>query len=104
MHGYVDFTGQTCEARIPAGTTFEACGRPAEAIADHPKDRCLRPMCGTRALDHVRNHDDTVIAATAEISARLLPKPADALRVVRSQHARGGFIPAPEFLGSGIRG
>ena len=104
MHGYIDFTGQICEARVRVGTTFEQCGKPAEAIVDHPSDRCLRPMCGGCALDDVENRGSSVISATAELAVRLLPKPVDGLRVVRSQHARGGFIPAPAFLGSGSLG
>ena len=104
MHGYIDFTGQMCEARISVGTTFEPCGKPAEAILDHPKDRCLRPMCGSCALDYVSNRSGKVISTTAEFAARLLPKPADGLQIVRSQHARGGFIPAPAFHKSGSLG
>jgi hypothetical protein len=104
MHGYIDLTGKTCEARILIGTTAEPCGMPAEAIIDHLKDRCVRAMCFNCALEHVRNRGATLIAATSETVPRLLPKPTDTLRVVKSQCARGGFIPAPAFLASGSWG
>jgi hypothetical protein len=104
MHGYIDFTGQTCEARVPGGTTTGSCGKPAEAVIDHVTHRCLRLMCGSCALEHVRNRGARVIAASSEIVARLLPKPTGTLRVVKSPSARGGLVPAPAFLTSGSLG
>lgn len=101
MDGYIDFTGQTCEGRIPVGATAELCGMPAEAVIDHLKDRCVRLMCGNCARSYVRNQGGKVIAATADLSARLLPKRVSPLRVVRSQCSRATV---PAFFASGSFG
>jgi hypothetical protein len=96
VNGYIDLSSARCEARVRGYDGFEPCGRPAHAIIEHVKDRCLRAMCRSCAMQHIGSRGGKVIAATIEFSERFLQaKPA-----VLSRRATGANAQADEQLGA----